>query len=68
MRYGTTMIDLRLGDYREVMQDVEPDAVIVDPPYGARTHAGHRDGVASVDGWVRSDGTADPAGHSRELR
>ena len=33
--------DLRLGDWREVLADVEEvDAVICDPPYGARTHRG----------------------------
>lgn len=35
-------IELRLGDYREVLADVEPDAVIVDPPYSDRTHDGAR--------------------------
>ncbi len=31
--------DLRLGDWREVLRDVEQvDAVITDPPYGERTH------------------------------
>jgi len=34
------MIDLRLGDWREVLPDVSVDALIVDPPYSARTHAG----------------------------
>lgn len=43
------MIDLRLGDYREVLCDVEPDCVIVDAPYGARTHAGHDAGVKGLD-------------------
>mgnify|MGYP003143980916 CR=1 FL=1 len=34
--------ELRLGDWREVLADVEQvDAVICDPPYGARTHAGN---------------------------
>lgn len=37
-------IELRCGDYREVLADVEPDAVITDPPYGARTHGGQRHG------------------------
>jgi site-specific DNA-methyltransferase (adenine-specific) len=33
-------VDLRLGDYREVLADVgEVDAVITDPPYDERTHA-----------------------------
>lgn len=39
------MIDLRLGDWRDVLADVECDALITDPPYGARTHAGHDAGV-----------------------
>lgn len=38
-------VDLRLGRYEDVLTDVRPDAVICDPPYGARTHAG--DVVAS---------------------
>lgn len=34
-------IDLRLGDWRTALADVEMvDAVITDPPYSARTHAG----------------------------
>jgi site-specific DNA-methyltransferase (adenine-specific) len=34
-----TTIDLRLGDWRTALDDVsEVDAVITDPPYGARTH------------------------------
>lgn len=37
--------DLRLGDWRHVLADVECDALIVDAPYGARTHAGHDAGV-----------------------
>lgn len=41
--YRAKGIELRLGDWREVLQDVEPDAVITDPPYSARTHAGHND-------------------------
>lgn len=31
--------ELRLGDWREVLADVECDAIICDPPYGARVHA-----------------------------
>ena len=33
--------ELRCGDYRDVLADVECDAVITDPPYSDRTHAGH---------------------------
>ncbi len=45
-------VDLRLGRWQDVLGDVRPDAVICDPPYGARTHAG--DVVASGIG---RDGT-----------
>ena len=60
--------ELRLGDWRTVLADVEAcDAVITDPPYSARTHEGHNDGVG--DGvrrrearpWLRSDGRIEPA-------
>lgn len=38
----TSPPEVRLGDWREVLADVvEVDAVICDPPYGARTHAGN---------------------------
>ncbi len=37
-------IDLRLGRWQDVLADVECDALITDPPYGARTHAGQRHG------------------------
>ena len=37
-----TGIELRLGDWREVLADVDVvDAIVTDPPYSARTHAGH---------------------------
>ncbi len=37
------MIDLRLGRWEDVLADVdEVDAVICDPPYGDRTHAGNQ--------------------------
>lgn len=42
------MIDLRAGDYYDVMRDVECDTTISDPPYGSRTHEGH-DGQGQVD-------------------
>ena len=31
---------VRLGRWEDVLADVRPDAVICDPPYGARTHVG----------------------------
>lgn len=35
-------MDLRLGRWQDVLADVgEVDAVVTDPPYGARTHAGN---------------------------
>lgn len=34
------MIDLRLGAWQEELADVQCDALISDPPYGARTHDG----------------------------
>lgn len=37
-------IELRCGDYRDVLADVMCDALICDPPYGARTHNGQRHG------------------------
>jgi len=38
---SSALPELRLGDWREVLADVEEvDAVICDPPYGARTHRG----------------------------
>jgi hypothetical protein len=43
---------LKLGDWRTALADVQCDALITDPPYGARTHA------AST---TRNDGT-DPDG------
>lgn len=37
--------DLRLGRWQDALADLgEVDAVITDPPYGARTHAGQRHG------------------------
>lgn len=35
-------VELRCGDYREVLADVEPDAVITDPPYADRVEGGFR--------------------------
>ena len=42
-------IELRLGRWQDVLGDVECDAVIVDPPYGARTHAGHDGMMARLE-------------------
>ncbi len=42
--------DLRLGDQRDVLRGVECDALISDPPYGARTHDGHNRVLRRVPG------------------
>lgn len=34
--------DLRLGDWRDVLSDVECDAMITDPPFSSRTETGFR--------------------------
>jgi len=39
------MIDLRLGHYADVMQDVECSTLICDCPYSSKTHDGHHGGV-----------------------
>lgn len=33
---------LRLGDWRDVLGDVDADTLLADPPYGPRTHEGYR--------------------------
>jgi hypothetical protein len=40
---GGGEVDLRLGRYQEALAGEQFDAVICDPPYGARTHAGGRE-------------------------
>ena len=40
-------IDLRLGRWQDVLADVECDALITDPPYSDKTHAGHDSGAAA---------------------
>lgn len=41
--------DLRLGNWRDALADVtQVDALICDPPYGTRTHAGHDNGAEQV--------------------
>ncbi len=59
-----SLIDFRLGRWEDVLADVgEVDAVITDPPYGARTHAKQRHGRRDArydrsDGWVTTNGIA----------
>lgn len=41
-----TVCEIRLGRWQDVLADVgEVDALVADPPYGARTHDGHKAGV-----------------------
>jgi hypothetical protein len=58
------MIDLRLGRWQDVLADVTCDAIICDPPYGARTHnaAGDRGAAERSDG-VSPDGCAPSYSH-----
>jgi len=52
--------ELRAGDWRDVLVDLaDVDALIVDSPYGARTHAGHDAGVDHTMG-DRAYETANP--------
>lgn len=50
---ASSVIDLRHGRFEDVLRDVEVDAEITDPPYGARVHSfvvDERLDGASVDG------------------
>lgn len=46
--------DLRCGRYQDVLADVVCDAVIADPPFGARTHDGYRSGRDVSDKYGRA--------------
>lgn len=47
---------LLCGDYREELAGIrEVGAVICDPPYGARTHAGHDNGVRAARNSAKGD-------------
>ena len=48
-RFVKGPVELRCGDWRDVLADVEScDAVICDPPYSERTHKGFRSGGVSA--------------------
>jgi hypothetical protein len=68
---GHAVIDLRRGDYREVLADVECDLVCSDPPYSKRTHEGHDAGASLANKaeahWERSDGRRDPCRPRRAI-
>jgi site-specific DNA-methyltransferase (adenine-specific) len=50
-------IDLRLGDYRTVLADVDAvDLLCVDAPYSERTHSGHDTGTADANRTSRARG------------
>ena len=52
-------IELRLGDWREVLRDVEPDSVITDPPYSKRTQEGQRSFGGCADNYAIKSGSID---------
>lgn len=43
------MIELHQGDYRVQLANCTPDHVLVDPPYGGRTHKGHDAGRPQIN-------------------
>lgn len=47
-------IDLRCGRWEDVLGDVTCDALITDPPFGARTHEAYAVGGTVVEGYGRS--------------
>lgn len=62
--------ELRLGDYREVLADVSDACTVVsDPPYSARTHAGHDDGASLANrvAWQKANGVVDRHGPRRSI-
>ncbi len=63
------MIDLRLGRWQDALADVEMvDAVIVDAPYSAKTHAGSDAGASTTNGIVkRSNGRVEKKRYDRQL-
>ena len=64
------MIDFRLGRYQDVLQDVTCDAVICDPPYSERVHAGHFAGCTDEktdSGWLERTGYDDKRSRRRPL-
>lgn len=64
--YKKGPITLYCGDYREVLADVEPDAVIADPPYSGRTHVGHDAGAALTGSGTPTDRRAIDYGSWRQ--
>jgi hypothetical protein len=68
-------LDLRQGDYADVLKDVTCDLLLADPPYSARTHDGHDNGSklsyateSTIDKRLRLDkttGNMRPVGKNR---
>jgi site-specific DNA-methyltransferase (adenine-specific) len=54
--YRKGPVELRLGSYLDVLGDVEPDAVITDPPYSERTSAGQWSGTVGCGKGPRGGG------------
>ena len=50
-----TTIDLRVGRYQDVLQDVECDLLCIDAPYSSRTHKGHNGGAAQANRVTEAD-------------
>ncbi len=48
-------VDLRLGNYRDVLADATWDTTIVDPPYGHQVHDGQSKRTDFRDGNIRRD-------------
>jgi hypothetical protein len=64
--------ELRTGRWEDALADViEVDAIITDPPYSQRTHAGHDDGANLANragkGWKRDNGGVDAFRARREI-
>jgi hypothetical protein len=64
-----SIFDLRHGRWQDVFADVaEVDALVADPPYGNRTHAGHDSGAAyasSAGGYTAKSGRKDSRKEAR---
>ncbi len=58
---------IRLGRWQDVLADVECDALICDPPYSERTHAGMRAGVSASKRWARAGRSPDCMSARRDI-
>lgn len=66
--------ELRCGRWQDVLGDVTCDALVTDPPFSERTHAGQRTGTVTdrsqitYAGWTEADALALAAGWSGRVR